>query len=112
MEPLIFELSRPGRVAFSLPECDVPEQPLDALLPADQIRQELPLPEVAVPQVVRHFTRLSRMNYGVDVGFYPLGSCTMKYNPRVNEAAAALPGFATAHPLAGECHSQGMCCCE
>ncbi|HOJ20400.1 MAG TPA: aminomethyl-transferring glycine dehydrogenase subunit GcvPB [Armatimonadota bacterium] len=106
-EPLIFELSRPGRVAFSLPECDVPERPVEELIPAGQIRGDLPLPEVSEPQVVRHFTRLSRMNYGVDMGFYPLGSCTMKYNPRVNEAAAALPGFATAHPLAGEEHSQG-----
>ena len=106
-EPLIFELSRPGRVGFSLPECDVPERPLEELLPADQIRREVALPEVATPQVVRHFTRLSRSNYGVDVGFYPLGSCTMKYNPRVNEAAAALPGFASAHPMAGDEHSQG-----
>ncbi|HHX41258.1 MAG TPA: aminomethyl-transferring glycine dehydrogenase subunit GcvPB [Armatimonadetes bacterium] len=106
-EPLIFELSRPGRVAFSLPACDVPERPIEELLPAGQIRHDLPLPEVSESQVVRHFTRLSRMNYGVDMGFYPLGSCTMKYNPRVNEAAAALPGVATAHPLAGEEHSQG-----
>ncbi len=107
VEPLIFELSRPGRVAFSLPECDVPERPVAELLPSDQLRDELPLPEVSAPQVVRHFTRLSRMNYGVDLGFYPLGSCTMKYNPKVNEAAAALPGFAQAHPLAGEALSQG-----
>ncbi|MDH7569467.1 MAG: aminotransferase class V-fold PLP-dependent enzyme, partial [Armatimonadota bacterium] len=106
-EPLIFDQSRPGRVAFSLPACDVPEQPLEELLPAGALRRELPLPEVSAPQVVRHFTRLSRMNYGVDVGFYPLGSCTMKHNPRANEVAAALPGFATLHPLVGDAHSQG-----
>jgi len=94
-EPLIFEISSPGRVGASLPELDVPE----AEIPAEWVRDDLALPEVAEVDVVRHFVRLSQMNYGVDVGFYPLGSCTMKYNPKVNEVAARLPGFAHIHPL-------------
>ena len=98
-EPLIFELSRPGRHTELLPGCDVPEIAPEILLPADQLRQEPPnLPQVGEVDVVRHFTRLSQMNYGVDAGFYPLGSCTMKYNPKINEAAASLPGFASLHP--------------
>jgi len=93
-EPLIFELSRPGRMGVSLPKLDVP--PSD--LPAELLRDDLPLPEVSEVDAVRHYTRLSQMNYGVDTGFYPLGSCTMKYNPKVNEAAARLPGFVRTHP--------------
>ncbi|HYT29692.1 MAG TPA: aminomethyl-transferring glycine dehydrogenase subunit GcvPB [Actinomycetota bacterium] len=89
------ELSRPGRRAWSLPDLDVPE----ADLPDGHRRAEAPpLPEVAERDVVRHFTRLSQMNYGVDTGFYPLGSCSMKYNPKVAEAVAALPGFQRLHP--------------
>lgn len=94
-EPLIFEISSPGRVGVSLPELDVPE----SSIPSEWLREDLPLPEVAEVDVVRHFVRLSQMNYAVDVGFYPLGSCTMKYNPKVNEVAARLPGFAHIHPL-------------
>ncbi len=94
-EPLIYELSSPGRVGVSLPDLDVPETEI----PAEWQRDELPLPEVAEVDVVRHYVRLSQMNYAVDVGFYPLGSCTMKYNPKINEVTARLPGFAQIHPL-------------
>ncbi len=94
-EPSIFEISRPGREGVSLPACDVPER----LLPAEWLRADLPLPEVSEVDVVRHFIRLSQLNYSVDTGFYPLGSCTMKYNPKVNDAAARLPGFTAIHPL-------------
>lgn len=107
-EKLIFDLSTPGRKAYSLPELDVPEVDLASLVPRDIVRQEEPeLPEVSEVDVVRHFTRLSQMNYGVDTGFYPLGSCTMKYNPKINEDMARLPGFALAHPYQGEELSQG-----
>ncbi|MBI2494308.1 MAG: aminomethyl-transferring glycine dehydrogenase subunit GcvPB, partial [Candidatus Rokubacteria bacterium] len=103
---LIFELSSPGRVAFSLPESDVPDA--RAALPAKHLRKEAPaLPEVSEFDVVRHYSRLSRMNYGVDTHFYPLGSCTMKYNPRLNEDMARLAGFARLHPLAPAALSQG-----
>ena len=94
-EPLIYELSSPGRKGVALPKPDVPL----AELPTDHLRAELPLPEVSEVDVVRHYVRLSQLNYGVDVGMYPLGSCTMKYNPKVNEVAARLPGFAWTHPL-------------
>ena len=93
-EPLIFEISSPGRYGASLPVCDVPQTPL----PAGMVRDALPLPEVSEVDVVRHYVRLSQLNYGVDKGFYPLGSCTMKYNPKVNEVAARLPGLARTHP--------------
>jgi glycine dehydrogenase subunit 2 len=93
-EPTIFELSRPGRRGCSLPQVDVPETEL----PAGMLRDDLPLPEVSEVDVVRHYVRLSQLNHAVDVGFYPLGSCTMKYNPKVNDAAARLPGFAQSHP--------------
>jgi len=93
-EPLLFEFSRPGRQGVSVPALDVPE----AELPTDMLRDDLPLPEVAEVDVVRHFVRLSQLNHAVDVGFYPLGSCTMKYNPKVNDAAAQLPGFVHTHP--------------
>lgn len=93
---LSFDLGRPGRSGADLPPLDVPEA--KPLPPALQ-RGELSLPEMSQLDVVRYFTRLSQRNYGVDTGFYPLGSCTMKYNPAVNEAIAALPGFAEAHPL-------------
>ena len=93
-EPLIFELSKPGRMGVNLPKLDVPPSEL----PADLLRDDLPLPEVSEVDTVRHYTRLSQMNYAVDTGFYPLGSCTMKYNPKVNEAVARLPGFARTHP--------------
>ena len=93
-ESLIFERSRPGRRAVVLPECDVPRTPL----PDELVRGDLPLPEVSEQDLVRHYTRLSQMNFAVDTGFYPLGSCTMKYNPRINEEMARLPGFAHLHP--------------
>jgi len=97
---LIFELSSPARVGYSLPEPDVSVEEARATLPAGFARAEPPaLPEVSEFDVVRHYSRLSRMNYGVDTHFYPLGSCTMKYNPRLNEDVARLPGFARLHPL-------------
>ena len=97
---LLFEMSRPGRSGYSLPECDVPQKPLAELIPEKRQRRELPeLPELSEGEVIRHFTELSTRNFGVDTGFYPLGSCTMKYNPKVNEETAALPGFALLHPL-------------
>lgn len=95
VEPTIFELSSPGRTGVSFPEPDVPR----AELPADLLRSNLPLPELAEVDVIRHFLRLSHFNYSVDGGFYPLGSCTMKYNPKINEDMARLPGFLFAHPL-------------
>jgi len=102
-EPLIFEISHPGRRAVSLPSCDVPE----AELPADCLRGDLPLPEITEVDLVRHYVRLSQMNFAVDTTFYPLGSCTMKYNPKVNEVAARLTGFADLHPLQDEASTQG-----
>lgn len=106
--PLIFELSKPGRKAYSLPECDVPMQAVENLVPRDCLRETEPqLPEVTEVDVVRHFTQLSQKNYAVDSGFYPLGSCTMKYNPKVNEDAACLDGFARVHPLQPEGTVQG-----
>jgi len=93
-EPLIYERSIPGRCACFLPEAGVPA----AGIPEGFVRQDLLLPEVSEVDVVRHYVRLSRMNYGVDLGFYPLGSCTMKYNPKVNEVAGSLPGFVGTHP--------------
>lgn len=108
LEPLIFELSAEGRSAVSLPACDVPEVPVESLLSEGLLRQEQPhLPEASEVDVVRHFTRLSTFNHGVDTGFYPLGSCTMKYNPKVNEMLARLPGFANLHPYQPQSLTQG-----
>ncbi len=96
-DKLIFELSREGRCGFSLPRNRYPAAPE---LPAAVRRSlALNLPEVSEPDVVRHYTNLSQMNFGVDTGFYPLGSCTMKYNPKIDEEIASLPGFASLHPL-------------
>lgn len=107
-ESLVFELSSPGRRAWSFPELDVPEVKLEELIPASQIRHEpANLPELGEIDVIRHFTSLSRRNHGVDSGFYPLGSCTMKYNPKVNEDIVRLPGLANIHPLQPEEISQG-----
>lgn len=103
MEPLIYDLSSPGRVGAVMPESDVPVTPLPEAL----LRKELPLPEVSQIDATRHFTRLSRMNMGIDTNMYPLGSCTMKYNPRINEDTARMPGFASAHPLQDPDVSQG-----
>lgn len=98
--PTIFERSRKGRKGCKPPVCDVPVASLDSLLGAQNVRSDAAqLPEVSELDAVRHFTNLSHRNYGIDTGFYPLGSCTMKYNPRVNEAAAANPAFASAHPM-------------
>ncbi len=106
--PLIFELSEPGRTAYSLPECDVPTVDPKQSLPDHMLRQQdARLPEVSEVDVVRHYTQLSQLNYGLDAGFYPLGSCTMKYNPKVNEDMAALEGFAALHPYANESSTQG-----
>jgi glycine dehydrogenase subunit 2 len=102
-EPLIYDLSSPGRSAALLPDCDVPESEL----PKDLIRPEVDLPEVSELQVIRHFVKLSQLNYSIDKGFYPLGSCTMKYNPKINEDMARLPGFAALHPLTDDEGSQG-----
>ena len=105
---LIYEMSRPGRIGYDLPALDVPEQPLAALLGADALRLEAPaLPEVSEVDVVRHYTGLSLRNYGVDNGFYPLGSCTMKYNPKINEETAKLAGFSRIHPLQNPHSAQG-----
>jgi glycine dehydrogenase subunit 2 len=102
-EPLIFEISSPGRKAVFLPELDVPQ----AKLPEELLREELPLPEVSEVDLMRHYVHLSQMNHAVDTGFYPLGSCTMKYNPKVNEEAARLPGFTRTHPYQDHCTVQG-----
>ena len=104
--PLLYEISREGRRAVRLPKADVPE----SQLPADLLRDDhdsLRLPEVSEQDVVRHFTRLSHANMAIDTTFYPLGSCTMKYNPKVNEAIASSSGFAEHHPLSREEDSQG-----
>jgi glycine dehydrogenase subunit 2 len=102
-EPLLFELSCPDRCATVLPALDVPPTEL----PGNLVRGELALPEVSEADVVRHYTRLSQMNYSVDTGFYPLGSCTMKYNPKINEEMTRLPGFANLHPYQDEDSVQG-----
>ncbi len=97
--PIIFEHSLPGRIAVSLQDPGVPETPLEEIVGAGNLRSRPPaLPEVSELDLVRHYTRLSQRNYAVDTGFYPLGSCTMKFNPKVNEDAARLPGFARLHP--------------
>ncbi len=94
-EKTIFELSRPGRKGIRYPAPDVPL----AELPGEFLRKDLPLPEISENEVVRHFTNISQLNHAVDTGFYPLGSCTMKYNPKINEETARLPGFSQIHPL-------------
>ncbi|HEX6818364.1 MAG TPA: aminomethyl-transferring glycine dehydrogenase subunit GcvPB [Ktedonobacterales bacterium] len=107
-EQLIFEKGAPGRRAATLPALDVPMKPLESLIPAEYLRAEpAPLPEVSEVEVVRHYTHLSQRNFGVDSGFYPLGSCTMKYNPKINEDMASLPGFARIHPAEDESMTQG-----
>lgn len=106
---LIFELSSLGRKGYSLPKCDVPQGKINRLIPSDFLRDRPPnLPEVSEIDIVRHFTKLSQLNYAVDVGFYPLGSCTMKYNPKLNDAVASLPGFARSHPYQPEELSEGI----
>ncbi|BAU27379.1 glycine dehydrogenase (decarboxylating) beta subunit [Aneurinibacillus soli] len=107
-QPLIFEVSQPGRIACALPVCDVPEVELANVLPASHLREvAAELPEVSELQLMRHYTALSRRNHGVDTGFYPLGSCTMKYNPKINEDVARYPGLARIHPYQPEETVQG-----
>lgn len=104
-QPPIFELSSPGKIGVNLPELDVPAEPLpDELLRHDDLAG---LPELTEPEVIRHYTRISQRNFSIDTGFYPLGSCTMKWNSKIHEEAARLPGFAAAHPLQGDELSQG-----
>jgi glycine dehydrogenase subunit 2 len=104
----IFERSVAGRRAATLPPLDVPERPLDELIPKRLLRERPPqLPEVSEPEIVRHYNRLSRRNFDIDTGPYPLGSCTMKHNPRLNERVAALPGHARLHPAQDPRRAQG-----
>jgi glycine dehydrogenase subunit 2 len=104
----IFEKGREGRRAFVAPKLDVPERPKDELLPARFRRTEAPrLPEVSEPEIVRHYVNLSKRNFDLDSGFYPLGSCTMKHNPRLHERVAGLPGFGRLHPLQDPRRAQG-----
>jgi glycine dehydrogenase subunit 2 len=105
---LIFEISKPGRKGYSLPECDVPKKDLSLLFGEDALRTSSPnLPEVSELDAVRHYTKLSTRNHGVDSGFYPLGSCTMKYNPKMNEVIAGFDGFSKLHPYQHESTTQG-----
>src|ERR1700694_6011439 len=108
-EALIFERSQPGRAGFMLPPLDVPETLLDEIIPAQFQREDdlAGFPEVSEVDVIRHFTRISTWNYSIDLGLYPLGSCTMKYNSRLNEKIARIAGFANLHPLAAEEEAQG-----
>jgi glycine dehydrogenase subunit 2 len=107
-QPLIFEITKEGRIGYSLPELDIPEVDLSSLLPEGLLREEAAeLPEVSELDIMRHYTALSKRNHGVDSGFYPLGSCTMKYNPKINESVARFPGFANIHPLQDEETVQG-----
>ena len=103
-EDLLWERSRKGRVGISIPEADVPSADLDPSL----VGAEPKLPELSEVDVVRHYTRLSTWNFGLDTGMYPLGSCTMKYNPKINESLCALPGFANVHPMLPDAYMQGV----
>ena len=108
-EQLIFERSQEGRAGYSLPPLDVDESSLDEIIPGEFQRDDdlAGMPEVTEVDVVRHFTRISTWNYSIDQGMYPLGSCTMKYNSRLNEKVARIANFANLHPLASEVESQG-----
>jgi glycine dehydrogenase subunit 2 len=107
-EPLLFEISSPGKKGYQLPELDVPPVDAKQALGAENVREEIEgFPEVSEVEVIRHFTRLSTWNYAIDLGLYPLGSCTMKYNPRINETVARTEGLAWAHPYQPEELSQG-----
>ena len=106
---LLFDLSKSGRRGTRFPDSDVPAASLDELIPRDFLADApLPLPELAEPDVVRHFTNLSTLNMSVDTHFYPLGSCTMKHNPKRNERMASLPGFAHVHPYQSDQSIQGL----
>ncbi|GAB4188855.1 MAG: aminomethyl-transferring glycine dehydrogenase subunit GcvPB [Roseiflexaceae bacterium] len=104
-QPPIFELSAPGKIGVNLPDLDVPE----TALPADLLRKDdlASFPELTEPEVIRHYTRISQRNFCIDTVFYPLGSCTMKENPKIHEEVARLPGFSASHPLQGDAASQG-----
>ncbi len=104
---LIFELSTPGRSAASVSVSDVPEMDITSFIDPKYLRDDLDLPEVSELDLVRHYTNLSRRNFGVDLGFYPLGSCTMKYNPKVNENVAGFPEFTGLHPYVPDAFAQG-----
>lgn len=107
-QPLVFELTKQGRTGYSLPALDVPESPAEELIPSEYLRsEEAELPEVSELDIMRHYTALSNRNHGVDSGFYPLGSCTMKYNPKINENVARMAGLAHIHPLQDESTVQG-----
>ena len=106
-EGLIFEKSSPGKAAWKLPPLDVPEVDTSALLGSSERKDLGNMPEVSEIEIIRHFTRLSTWNYAIDLGMYPLGSCTMKYNPRVNELVVRLEGLANGHPYQPEKISQG-----
>src|SRR3989304_352247 len=107
-DKLIFEISSDGKTGFSLPELDVPVCDIKKIVPQNLLQEdEIKLPEVSEPEIVRHFVNLSKKNYSVDGGFYPLGSCTMKYNPKINDEVASYSGFSNLHPYAPEELSQG-----
>src|SRR6185436_6949677 len=107
-ERLVFEEGSPGRRGFNLPELDVPSKDVSSLLDSSLLRDTIPgMPELSEVDVIRHFTRLSTWNYHIDLGLYPLGSCTMKYNPKINERMARLEGFSLAHPFAPAERIQG-----
>jgi glycine dehydrogenase subunit 2 len=106
-EPVLYEQSVPGRIGYALPRLDVPAADPSTLLPGVATRTELPLPEVGELQVIRHFIKLSQKNHAIDVGFYPLGSCTMKYNPKINEEVVQYPGIRDCHPYQPEEQVQG-----
>lgn len=107
-EPVIFERGAPGRKGYSLPESELSGGEAEVDIEKELLREQEPLlPEVSEFDVIRHFTRLSQWNYSIDTGFYPLGSCTMKYNPKVNEAVASMPGWTQLHPLQDEDSIQG-----
>src|SRR5579864_3948762 len=106
---LLFDLSKPGRRCHRLPAADVPAKRLSELLPGDQVAESPPpLPEVAESDLIRHFTNLSQRNFSIDTNFYPLGSCTMKYNPKVCEQVANFTGFKALHPLQPASTVQGF----
>jgi glycine dehydrogenase subunit 2 len=107
---LIFEKSRSGRRASRIPESDVPELSVETVIDSHLLRDDVDLPELSELDIVRHYTELSRRNFGVDVGFYPLGSCTMKYNPKINEDSARLQGFSALHPYSPAELCQGNLC--
>src|SRR5215204_1767585 len=103
VEPMIYELTRAGRRAVRVPAPNVPESPL----PNSLCRDSLDWPEVSEIDVIRHYTRVSQKNHAIDINFYPLGSCTMKYNPKINESVARYPGFASIHPYQDSSTVQG-----